>query len=108
MGPEHLTSQTRRIGDPSGFRAGLPAFLSSAFVANEGIGALLPQEIYAEPYEDLNGALEAWKELFINNNDEEITLPEDQSIQNLWDQPMYEQKYKQILDAQNSTEKHVF
>ena len=46
---------------------------------------------------------EIWKDLFNNNNEEEIALPENLSEPNLWDQPVYEQKYKQLLDAQSTT-----
>ena len=46
--------------------------------------------------------MENWKVLFPNNEDEEITLPEDLSVQTLWDQPIIEQKYQQLLDAQTT------
>ena len=45
---------------------------------------------------------EIWKDLFNNNNEEEIALPENLSEPTLWDQPVYEQKYKQLLDAQST------
>ena len=88
----------------------LPCFISSAYGASGGINALLPDYVTNEAYEDLIEAQDAWKAQFNTNREddseedndhevEETPLPEDVTVQALWDQPVFEQKYQKLLNS---------
>ena len=67
----------------------------------------LPEVISSEPNHYILEAQEDWRNLFRSNEGAgedvvETTLPEDLSVQALWDQPICEQKYQQLLSAQTT------
>ena len=49
-----------------------------------------------ENYIEVQEALDLWKAQF--NEDKEQDLPEDVTVQTLWDQPVFELKYQELLD----------
>ena len=77
----------------------LSAFLSSAFSSSHGASALLPGDIKMENYIEVQEALDLWKAQF--SEEEEQGLPEDVTVQTLWDQPVFELKYQDLLDNQS-------
>ena len=80
----------------------LPCFLSSGYGAALGASNLLPNEVSEATYADLDAALSAWKERIQNTEEEEQPLPENLTVQAPWDQPLYELKFKQLLDKQTT------
>merc|ERR1712079_226392 len=77
----------------------LSAFLSSAFSSAHGAAAVLPGDIKMENYVDVQEALDLWKAQF--SEEKEQGLPEDVTVQTLWDQPVFELKYQELLDNQS-------
>ena len=77
----------------------LSAFLSSAFSSSHGASALLPGDIKMENYIEVQEALDLWKAQF--SEDKEQDLPEDVTVQTLWDQPVFELRYQELLDNQS-------
>ena len=77
----------------------LSAFLSSAFSSSHGASALLPGDIKMENYIEVQEALDLWKAQF--SEDQEQDLPEDVTVQTLWDQPVFELRYQELLDNQS-------
>ena len=77
----------------------LPAFLSSAIGAREGMNNLLPQHILENDYQALVDAEIAWKEA-LNNND--AMQPENPHLQASWDLTLSNFKYEQLLENAHS------
>ena len=73
----------------------LPAFLSSAHGAAAGVKALLPEGFTGE-YKELDEATEAWTDTLLNN----AVQPVNKTVQALWDVPLQEKKYADLLNSQ--------
>ena len=52
-----------------------------------GASALLPDDIKMENYIEVQEALDLWKAQF--SEDKEQDLPEDVTVQTMWDQPVF-------------------
>ena len=50
-------------------------------------------------YIEVQEALDLWKAQF--SEDKEQDLPEDVTVQTLWDQPVFELRYQELLDNQS-------
>ena len=74
----------------------LSAFLSSAFSSANGASALLPGDIKMENYIEVQEALDLWKAQFSEDKGQE--LPEDITVQTMWDQPVFELRYQELLE----------
>ena len=76
-----------------------PAFLASAHGALAGMTTLLPERMCGEDksYKPLEDALTFWSELT-----NEALQPENPSEQALWNAPIYEGNFKQLLDSQTA------
>ena len=93
------SSKTRRLGIRKATDLALSAFLSSAFSSAHGADVLLPGDIKMENYIEVQEALDLWKAQF--SEDKEQELPEDVTVQTLWDQPVFELRYQELLDNQS-------
>ena len=76
----------------------LSAFLSSAFSSAHGASALLPEDIKMENYIEVQEALDLWKAQFSEDKGQE--LPEDITVQTMWDQPVFELRYQELMENQ--------
>ena len=76
----------------------LSSFLSSAFSSAHGASALLPEDIKMENYIEVQEALDLWKAQFSEDKGQE--LPEDITVQTMWDQPVFELRYQELLENQ--------
>ena len=56
----------------------------------------VPGDITKEKYTEVQEALDLWKAQFNEDQD----LPEDITVQTLWDQPVFEMRYLELLDNQ--------
>ena len=74
----------------------LSTFLSSAFSSSHVASTLLPGDITMENYTEVKEALDLWKAQFNGDQD----FPEDITVQTLWDQPVFEMRYQELLDNQ--------
>ena len=75
----------------------LPAFLSSAHGAQQGMRKLLPQPIFDNEYQARLDAETAWGETFNNNGD--AVQPENKNLQASWDSLLCKFKYDQLLES---------
>ena len=74
----------------------LPAFISSAHGATLGANSLLPDPISTTVYQNLEEAESSWRELVPDN----VMQPNNKSVQALWDKPLSDIKYSELLEVQ--------
>ena len=73
----------------------LPAFISSAHGATSGMRTFMPN-YQTDQYQDLQDAESEWATVLLNN----AVQPVAKSVQALWDAPIFEKKYNDILNNQ--------
>ena len=74
----------------------LPAFLSSSHGAASGGNSLLPEQISNKVYHNLEEAEFLWRELI----PDDTLQPTIKTVQALWDTPLYNKKYLELLENQ--------
>ena len=83
----------------------LPAFLASACGSSAGADALLHTEVAEASYQPLTEAKERWDHFFQQRDPlpffpAESLQPENESVQVLWDAPLFKAKYSDLLEKQ--------
>ena len=74
----------------------LPAFLSSAHGTVLGANSLLPEHISTDNYQNLEEAELLWREII----PEETMQPNTKSVQALWDTPLCDKKFSELLEEE--------